>query len=285
MVSTMNEQVGEQPQRVVHVLGISGGKDSAALAIFMRDRVPDMHYYFCDTGEELEETYEYLSILETYLGKPIKRLNPDRPFSHYLKIYNNYLPSPRMRWCTAMLKLKPFEYWIDSEFAGCRIKSYVAIRADEDRDGYISHKPNIETVYPFKDAGISKDDVFRILDEAGTGLPKYYEWRTRSGCYFCFFQRKAEWVGLKERHPDLYEKAKQYEKTEVDLVTGETKRYTWSQSESLDELEQPKRVANIKDAHAEAMARQRKRPVRLLEMFEEVLDDEDDTEPCMICNL
>lgn len=134
----------------VHVLGISGGKDSAALAVYMRDRVPDMHYYFCDTGEELPETYDYLGVLETYLGKTITRLNPDRRFDHYLKIYNNYLPSPNMRWCTAQLKLKPFEEWLDREFGDSDIKSYVAIRADEDRDGYISHKDNIEAIIPSK---------------------------------------------------------------------------------------------------------------------------------------
>lgn len=270
-----------------HVLGISGGKDSAALAVYMRDRIPDMHYFFCDTGEELEETYEYLTLLETYLSKPIARLNPDRPFAHYLKIKDNYLPSPRMRWCTAQLKLKPFEDWVEREFAGQTVKSYVAIRADEDRDGYISHRQNIEPVYPFKDDGLNKDDMYRILDEAGLGLPKYYEWRTRSGCYFCFFQRKAEWVGLKERHPDLYEKAKAYEKIETNPDTGAVKRYTWSQSESLTELEQPARVAQIKDAHGIAMAREaaQRKPSRLLDMFEDVLDDDDDTLPCQICNL
>ena len=40
-----------------------------------------------------------------------------------------------MRWCTAMLKLKPFEDWVEAEFHGCLVKSYVAIRADEDLAG------------------------------------------------------------------------------------------------------------------------------------------------------
>src|ERR1044072_6725471 len=238
-------------EEVVHVLGISGGKDSAALAIYLRQRQPDMVYYFCDTGKELDETYEYLTILETYLGRPIKRLNPDRDFDHYLKIYNGYLPSPRMRWCTAMLKLKPFEDWMEQEYSDCLVKSSIAIRSDErEREGYISHEPNIVPVYPFKEAGIDKDEVFRILDEAGAGLPKYYEWRTRSGCYFCFFQRKMEWVGLRERHPDLFEKAKEYEK--VDEERGV--RFTWSHSESLEELAAPERIKEIKRKHEQALA-------------------------------
>ena len=57
-----------------HVCGISGGKDSSALAVHMRDRVPDMEYFFCDTGAELPETYKYLAKLEVVLGKPIARL-------------------------------------------------------------------------------------------------------------------------------------------------------------------------------------------------------------------
>ena len=51
-----------------HILSLSGGKDSAALAIYMRDRVPEMEYIFHDTEKELPETYEYLLRLEAILG-------------------------------------------------------------------------------------------------------------------------------------------------------------------------------------------------------------------------
>ena len=38
-----------------HLLGISGGKDSAALAIYLRHKHPELQleYYFCYTGKEL----------------------------------------------------------------------------------------------------------------------------------------------------------------------------------------------------------------------------------------
>ena len=59
-----------------HVLGISGGKDSAALAIYMKDKYPslDLTYYFTDTGKELDETYQLIDRREGYLGKPIAKL-------------------------------------------------------------------------------------------------------------------------------------------------------------------------------------------------------------------
>ena len=93
-------------------MGISGGKDSSALAIYMRGRVPEMEYFFCDTGSELPETYEYLQRLEAALGKPIARLNSERGFDHWLWVYQGALPSPQMRWCTKTLKIKPLEEWI-----------------------------------------------------------------------------------------------------------------------------------------------------------------------------
>ena len=45
----------ERPSATRHVLSLSGGKDSAALAVYMRDLVPDMEYIFHDTDKELPE--------------------------------------------------------------------------------------------------------------------------------------------------------------------------------------------------------------------------------------
>lgn len=262
-----------------HILSLSGGKDSTALAIYMRDRLPQMEYVFCDTQKELPETYEYLDRLQAFLGKTITRLNAERGFDHWLQLFGGYLPSSQMRWCTKNLKIIPFEKFVGDSL----VFNYIGLRADEDREGYISHKPNIRPVYPFKEAGIVEADVFRILEESGLGLPKYYSWRTRSGCYFCFFQRKGEWVGLKETHPDLFEKAKEYEK--IDEVSGI--RYTWSQGESLVQLEDPKRMQGIKERHAKALKAQlASQPGRKLhQVFASVLDEDDDTEPCLICHL
>ena len=98
-----------------HVLGLSGGRDSAALAVYMRQNYPEIEtqYFFTDTGKELPEVYEFLVRLEGFLGKPIVRLNPDRDFDFWLKQYNNFLPSPQARWCTKNLKIRPFEDWVN----------------------------------------------------------------------------------------------------------------------------------------------------------------------------
>lgn len=266
-----------------HILGLSGGKDSTALALLMRDEVPEMEYVFCDTKKELPETYEYLDKVEAYLGKKIVRLNSEADFDHWLEMYGGYLPSSKMRWCTRMLKLRPFERYVGED----PVVNYVGIRADEQRDGYISTKPNIRSVFPFRDKGITKADVTRILEESGVGMPSYYEWRSRSGCFFCFFQRREEWVGLLERHPDLFEEAKRYEK--FDPETGQ--RYTWNARESLDELARPERIEGIKteaDVRKRHQAKAPKRHLPLMRVFAQSAPDDEldeDDKPCLICQL
>ena len=369
---------------VRHILGISGGKDSAALALYLNDKYPeiDFEYYFCDTGKELDETYQLIERLNSYLGKSIKRLETeeaqstgDNPFDFYFKSFRGYLPSPQARWCTAMMKLKPFEEFIKND----PTVSYVGIRGDEAREGYISKKSNIQSIFPFRkniwskdvmikyfsstsleqnldfyaslfnkdrldkivelhrgiddlnnnnrkrieeeivfrsdsllDLGIPefnhavynflkstsyplsdenyfpllenedilvREDIFRILRESNVGVPAYYEKvpyevdgqkgeyaRSRSGCYFCFFQQKIEWIWLYEQHPDLYIKAMEYE--------SEEEGFKWSNDETLEELIKPKRIKEIKLNHIKRTQREKsKSSPYLLDILEETERD------------
>lgn len=364
-------------KKVRHVLGISGGKDSAALAIYVKTKYPtiDLELYTCDTGKELDETYQLIKNLEVYLGIKIELLqgapkSDEDPFDHFWGIYGGYLPSSNARWCTKKLKLEPFEKYVGDD----PVVSYVGIRGDEEREGYISTKKNIQSIFPFRkniwsqdvvtkllsnqnieqlytlsknvdfgknherafqiitrkiDFGYTLDqklnalldsnviafnhlvfnflkttdyplaledsfpllendevkvraDIFKILEESGVGVPAYYNSidfefngqigqysRSRSGCYFCFFQQKIEWVWLYEQHPDLYLKAMEYEKD----------GYTWGQHESLEELIQPERMTQIKEEYLKRMDRK----VNIKSQhLSDILDDEEG-EGCAAC--
>ncbi len=270
--------------KVRHILGLSGGKDSAALAIYLRDKVPEMEYVFCDTGKELKETYDYLAKLEVYLGKRIIKLSPARGgFDDLLKIRNGFLPSPQIRWCTEELKIKPYENYIGDD----QVISYIGIRADENqRKKYISTKPNITPRYPFVEDGLCREDIIHLLNTTYVkgrplGLPAYYRWRSRSGCFFCFFQQRREWIGLLENHPDLYREAMKYEKTDPELGPI----YTWIQGESLAELARPERIAQIKADYEKR--RQRLTAFRSNTSLGDVLcgDEAGESEGCIICHL
>ena len=242
-----------------HIVPLSGGKDSTALAIFLSQRHPhlNLEYVFSDTGAELPELYEYLQRLEHVLGCKVIRISAlemlgvgEKPSRSAFDValydhFSGFLPSPRSRWCTRMLKIHPFEKHVGND----RAYSYIGIRADENRSGYtgggkpvlVSEQPNIIPVYPFKDEGMGLVDVQRLLDDSGLGLPAYYEWRSRSGCYFCFYQQLGEWQGLNERHPELYKQAKAYE-------SGKNgRKYTWVDGRSLDDIERmPRRAVKPK---------------------------------------
>lgn len=365
-------------RKVRHLLGISGGKDSAALAIYMKDHYPDLdlEYYTTDTGKELEETYQLIDNLEVYLGKKIHLLvaaedSHQNPFDHFYEIFGGYLPSSQARWCTKKLKLDPFEDYVGDDL----VISYVGIRGDEDREGYISKKQNIQSIFPFrqniwsvdvmqmafdnvnmpliesyyaafddtptierifevvrtplsksflmeekvkllldldtplfnkviyqflqitdkpmahesdfpllenKDILIKKD-IFQILRDSGVGVPAYYEpiefeidgkkgtySRSRSGCFFCFFQQKIEWVWLLEQHPDRFAKAMEYEK----------EGYSWM-DEPLEDLAKPERVAQIKRDYIKRQERAKKATASNSNLLMDILTDEGDG--CIAC--
>lgn len=264
---------------VRHILSLSGGKDSAALSVYMRDRIPGMEYIFHDTAKELPETYEYLDRLEAILGKKITRTTSDKSFDRWLDIYGGMIPSNHRRWCTKMLKLKPFEQYVGED----SVYNYIGLRADEQRVGYISHKPNIIPVYPFREDGIDRAGVIQILEESGLGLPTYTQWgRTRSGCFFCFYQQKIEWVRLKETYPDLFEQAKEYEY--ANKRNGNP--FYWSGDESLAELEKPERMAQIIENWERMRERAKKlgknRP--LVQILGGLEEEEIEQDGCLICH-
>jgi len=352
---------------VRHVLGISGGKDSAALAIYMKQKYPDLNveYYNSDTGCELAETVQLVDNLDSYLGGIVRLVAADgspepTPFDHFLKASGGFLPSPQARWCTQKMKLAEFERFVGD----APTISYVGIRGDEEREGYVSVKPNIQAIFPFRkniwsldvvhttfnneskdivtelyrriapedirdeavaiastpltkqylyskkvyslldlsittfnkvvfeflkttdypvgkleyfplidnDDILVKDDIFRLLEESGVGIPAYYRpvefevdgkkgeyCRSRSGCYFCFYQQRIEWIWLYEQHPNLFKKAMEYEKT----------GYTWIQGETLEDLIMPSRIRQIKLDHIkkqEAMTAKNKSSL-LIDLF------------------
>jgi len=258
-------------KKIKHVLGLSGGKDSSALALYVKETRPelDIEYFFTDTGYELPETEEFIDQLEEKLGF-IHRLNAramndiegrgEKTFDNLLKEHGNYLPSQRDRWCTIQMKLKPFERWLDGFIKdGYEIKNYVGIRADEpDRTGFEVIEKPIDSVFPFREDGIVRSDIENILQRNGLEMPAYYDWRSRSGCTFCFYQRKIEWVKLREKHNDLFEHAKTFEKCDGNTVVGET-FYWMGQGEPLTTLEDPDVRARIIKNHEKQVERFKKK--------------------------
>ena len=89
--------------KVRHILGISGGKDSAALAIYLKEKYPNLkiEYYNSDTGCELQETYVLIDRLKASLGK-IKDLKSVKnenllitPFEYFTRVRDKFCSKER----------------------------------------------------------------------------------------------------------------------------------------------------------------------------------------------
>ena len=157
-----------------HILSLSGGKDSTALAFFMKENMPEIfektELVFYDTGCDLPETYDYLNKIEVFLKKNIVRVYPEKTFEHLLTI-NRVLPSHFRRWCTVELKVRPSQRFIEEKFKNEGkgiVNLYVGIRKDEEhRKGILLisdlEKKFVRPKYPLIDYNIYKKNTTTIL--------------------------------------------------------------------------------------------------------------------------
>ena len=287
-----------------HLCGLSGGRDSAALAVWLRREQPDLdiQYHFSDSGQELPETYDFLDRIESQLDIKINRLQPKFSFEELLRKWDGFLPSFNRRYCTTNLKIYPFKQWIKPwQKAGDEITSYVGIRSDEGTraervESWTDKDTGMLVKAPLATAGVDLGGVNDLLASAGLDLPEYYKWRSRSGCFFCFYQRHSEWVGLMRNHPDLYAKAEEIE-VKANEMRRSDEKFTWrSNKESLEELRQPARVAQIDQYVARKAEREAARRNQLVLPFltaEEASDMAEEAAlngpskphlPCLVCH-
>jgi len=237
-----------------HILSLSGGKDSTALAFFMKENMPEIfektELVFCDTECELPELYDYLNKIEIFLNKKITYIKPPKSFEHLYDMYG-HLPHPAKRWCTVELKTKPFQKYLKEKTNNFEVITnlYIGIRKDEEHrtKSATSKYQNIKEQFPFVEYGINKSDVFKILEESGISLPKFYSWKRRSGCYFCFFQNLNDWLLLYEHYPDLYKKAMSYEYADCDKIKNGF--FGWNYKMLLRDIIKEENVKKIKEKY------------------------------------
>jgi len=228
-------------QPMKHVVSLSGGKDSTALAFALRQREPRDYVYICNpTGNELPEMKAHWEKLGRMLESPLVPVGCGKSLDDLIQI-QNALPSWRMRWCTRMLKINPTRQWL-ARNAPCI--SYVGLRADEDeqeRGGIYGDIADVTFRYPLREWGWTIDDVYSFLAELGIKIPK------RTDCAWCYDQRIVEWKNLWREHPELYDLAVQRE-TQVGNTFRSPRRDKWpaSLAEMREHFENERKVRGEK---------------------------------------
>jgi 3'-phosphoadenosine 5'-phosphosulfate sulfotransferase (PAPS reductase)/FAD synthetase len=203
-----------------HVVALSGGKDSTALALRLHELNPDVEYtYVCTpTGDELPDMFAHWRSLATLLGARII------PIMHMTGLKGiirreRMLPNFRARFCTRILKIEPYRAWL-AKNTPC--VSYVGLRADEEgrAGGAYSDIGGVEMRFPLREWGWCEADVWKYLDKRGVSIPY------RTDCARCYHQRIGEWWSLWKNHPDLFADAENDE-SEMDATYRTPGRDSW----------------------------------------------------------
>lgn len=200
----------------MHVLSLSGGKDSTAASLFLREQGIEHVRVFMDTGWEHRDLYAHLDYLERELG-PIIRIRSEiaiepgceervREFERRLGVESSPMvrwcvkkamfPGRMMRWCTQELKVKPFLRWVNEVDAD--IINVVGIRADESaaRSGLPEHDvmPGADHVQVWRPLiRWTEQDVIDIHNRNGVRpCALYLRGAGRVGCWPCVMASKDE---------------------------------------------------------------------------------------------
>lgn len=200
-----------------HVVGLSGGKDSTALALALVESEPRDYEFICnETGDELPEMQEHWRRLEGMLGKPLVRVRHERGLNAEIE-FQNMLPSVFARAPTRILKIEPTIDYMATLPPGSVL--YVGLRADEEmRKGLFGEDITVD--FPLRRWGWGLQHVVNYLEYREVCIPE------RTDCARCPYQRLGEWRDLYFKHPPLYAEAVAQEKA-IGATFRSPGRDTW----------------------------------------------------------
>jgi len=176
----------------VHVVGLSGGHDSTAMSLELRERHPEIPFNFVctPTGNESAAMFAHWRNLGDLLGS---RLIPVVAGTLKAMIREEkMLPNFRARWCTRRLKIEPYREWLKEQTIFGATISYIGLRADEEgrAGGAYDDIFGVEMRFPLREWGWGEEEVQAKLVRASVVCPD------RTDCEWCYHQRIGEWWEL-----------------------------------------------------------------------------------------
>lgn len=237
---------------VKNVISFSGGKDSLATLLLVKNiyGMRNTEVVFCDTGWEHELTYQHIDDVQKKIKKKFIILK-SKKYDGFedMSIKKKRVASPKARFCTEELKVKPMIDWILEQKHHLII--YQGIRRQESsaratmsaectyfrfyfnpkktivKDGKIINKFD---TYRKKDVSAREQKfatdivrpiftwsaarVFEYIKQNGyTPNPLYFQGYARVGCFPCIMSRQSEIKLINEKHPGTIKKIRNLEAT------------------------------------------------------------------------
>ena len=189
--------VPEAIQGKTIIISVSGGKDSTATMLAVREAGLEARYVFSDTGWEAKETYAHLDVLRKEIG-PIDVVGVEGGMLARIRGRSGF-PARMQRWCTRELKIDPLREYHDKivDETGTDTINVVGIRAEE------SQRRADMPVFGFDDTwngyiwrplmDWSVEEVLAVHHRHNIPInPLYEAGFSRVGCWPCIFSNKEE---------------------------------------------------------------------------------------------
>jgi 3'-phosphoadenosine 5'-phosphosulfate sulfotransferase (PAPS reductase)/FAD synthetase len=199
-------------EMTLYHVGISGGKDSTAVLLWMvhesgipRDQIIAT---FADTGNEAQQTYDHIKLISEMVH-PVETIKPPLDFYELARKKGRF-PSTKARFCTQDLKMKPSKEYIDNLLRqGYDVIPVSGVRADESRerallpewDNPMNNYYGLKGWRPILKWTIV--EVVAIHKKYGVPLnPLYSMGAQRVGCFPCIMSRKSEIRNIVKNFPE-----------------------------------------------------------------------------------
>jgi hypothetical protein len=173
-----------------HVIALSGGKDSTALALALQYYEPrDYIFMINPTGNELPEMPKHFENLQQLFQTEFYTVGCGLTFEE-LCYDQQTLPNRKFRFCSRVLKIEPTQKFLGT------LKDpllYVGLRADENKREGVDYGVNCR--FPLVEWNWGIEEVRRFLRINSVSIPK------RTDCALCFWQRIDEWWYLWAYYP------------------------------------------------------------------------------------
>lgn len=213
------------------IISLSGGKDSAALALHCFKEGWNIHsMVFFDTGWEFPEVYKTLAALEQYIQFPLVILYPPRPF--IMELSKNRWPSPGREWCRRR-KISTLRNYAK------KINSYELIGIAKNEEKRLLRKDynSRNVMFPLVNWGFTETDNLEFCKQHGFNFGGLYDHFTRVSCFCCPMQSLNSYKELRQFYPKLWQKIVDWDRYLVQGNRGYYKRLSAKElSKKLDNL-------------------------------------------------
>lgn len=193
---------------VKSVLSFGAGLNSSALLVWLvENKRPLDLVIFADTGNEFDFTYNSVNYYQSYCKeKGIEFVSVKSNLADCLYSYcekKKIIPSRLKRDCTSKFKISPIRKYLRERFGKKEnFIMYIGIASDEFQRVRQSDVKYIENRYPFVDIeSTNRKGCIELLKKHNLFVPE------KSGCWFCPFTKKANWIMLLKKYPSLFDKA------------------------------------------------------------------------------